>query len=132
MLKVAYFIEKECTLKDAYLIEQGATDFGFKQFEHAQVKGEWARGVRRKLCVRKYFSQFEKDLHKRFRRGKGAGTRILFLKEGACALDLLLKEKGGRLEFVALGGGGGCAPRTCCRRRRADAWNLLLPEGVCT
>ncbi len=45
-------------LKVAYLIEKGISDFKFKQFEHARVKVEQARGVGRKLCMRKYFRQF--------------------------------------------------------------------------
>jgi hypothetical protein len=39
-------------LKVAYLIKKGISDFKFKQFEHAQVKVERARGVGRKLCIR--------------------------------------------------------------------------------
>jgi hypothetical protein len=44
------------------LIEKGISDFKFKQFEHAQVKVEQARGVGQKLCMRNNSDSFENDL----------------------------------------------------------------------
>jgi hypothetical protein len=55
MLKVAYLIEKGAHSKFAFLIEKGAPDFGFRQFEHAHVKGERARGGGAKTVYEKIF-----------------------------------------------------------------------------
>jgi hypothetical protein len=109
VFKVAYLIEKG-VFKVAYLTEKGMSDFKFKQFEHAQVKVEQARGVGRKLCMRNNSDSLKMIFTKGSGEEKGAGAQVLFLREKAHGSSCFGK---GRMDLLASGKG---------------AWIFLLRE----
>jgi hypothetical protein len=58
------------------------SDFKFKQFEHAQVKVDRARGVGRKLCMRNNSDSFEMIFTKGSGGEKGRAWILLFWGKG--------------------------------------------------
>jgi hypothetical protein len=97
-------------LKVAFLIEKGISDFKFKQFEHAQVKVERARGVGRKLCMRNNSDSLKMIFTKGSGEEKGRALRSCFFGKRAHRSSCFGKE---RMDLLASGKG---------------AWIFLLRE----
>ncbi len=81
---------KGCMLKVAYLIEKGAPDFGFRQFEHAYVKGELARGGEK--IVYWHIIQTVWTLICKSERARGGGAKLCMRNRSDVLLEYMTQQ----------------------------------------